>query len=393
VIQFDTFITKKNMANKNTIAEPKEELLTIKEAAELLKVSEVSVKRYISKEVIPSVKIGGARRIIKNDVWDSFLEKIKEEHKSNIASEPESPYLVKHEIENEEKKSKLGFNDLTPSEWALLSKNVINEDDILNHVWNDLSSPRNKYQLEHGAVYPVKLAERLIKMYSAQGDTVFDPFLGIGSTIIAAQGLNRHGVGIELNPKFANIAQLWLNDVQDLFANNNHYKVINDDCRNMLNHIRKDKIQLTVTSPPYADFIQKSLKDRETVHKTSIIKHENNSTVKQYSEQGNDFGNLPYKDFLKEIKKILAVNLEITKPGGYSCWVVKDYRDTKNKIPYIPFHSDLAVVGQEAGWLYHDLIVWDQTGQRRLVLLGYPSVFYVNQNCSFIVVFRKPKSK
>jgi len=381
------------MVNKNTIAEPKEELLTIKEAAELLKVSEVSVKRYISKEVIPSVKIGGARRIIKNDVWDSFLEKIKDEHKSNIASEPESPYLVKREIENEEKKSKLGFNDLTPSEWALLSKNVINEDDILNPVWNDLSSPRNKYQLEHGAVYPVKLAERLIKMYSAEGDTVFDPFLGIGSTIIAAQGLNRHAVGTELNPKFANIAQLWLNDVQGLFANNNHYKVINDDCRNMLNHIRKDKVQLTVTSPPYADFIQKSLKDRETVHKTSIIKHENNSTVKQYSEHENDFGNLPYKDFLKGIKYVLKDNFEITKPGGYSCWVVKDYRDTKNKIPYIPFHSDLAVVGQEAGWLYQDLIVWDQTGQRRLVLLGYPSVFYVNQNCSFIVVFRKQKSK
>jgi len=311
----------------------------------------------------------------------------------NEIPEQESSYSVKNEIKNKEKKSKLGFNDLTPSEWALLSKNVINEDDILNNVWNDLSSPRNKYQLEHGAVYPVKLAERLIKMYSAQGDTVFDPFLGIGSTIIAAHGLNRHGVGIELNPKFANIAQLWLNDVQDLFANNNHYKIINDDCRNMLNHIHKDKIQLTVTSPPYADFIQRSLKDRETVHKTSIIKHENNSTVKQYSEQGNDFGNLPYNDFLKEIKKILADNLEITNPGGYSCWVVKDYRDTKNKIPYIPFHSDLAVVGQEAGWLYHDLIVWDQNSQRRLVLLGYPSVFYVNQNCSFIVVFRKQKSK
>jgi hypothetical protein len=36
-----------------------------------------------------------------------------------------------------------GFNGLTPSEWASLSKNV----------WNDLSSPRNKYQLEHGAVF------------------------------------------------------------------------------------------------------------------------------------------------------------------------------------------------------------------------------------------------
>ena len=75
-------------------------------------------------------------------------------------------------IDKEEKKSKLGFNGLTPSEWALLSKNVVNESEILNPVWNDLSSPRNKYQLEHGAVYPIKLAERLIKMYSAEGDTV-----------------------------------------------------------------------------------------------------------------------------------------------------------------------------------------------------------------------------
>jgi excisionase family DNA binding protein len=382
------------MTNKKVTVESEEELLTIKQAADLLKVSEISVKRYVSKEVIPSVKIGGARRIIKNDVWDNFVEKIQQEQKlkMNVVFESEIPYLVTREIEKEEKKTKLGFNGLTPSEWALLSKNVVNEDEILNPVWNNLSSQRNKYQLEHGAVYPVKLAERLIKMYSAEGDTIFDPFLGIGSTMIATQALNRHGVGTELNPKFANIAQQWIDDVQGLFPNNNHYKVINDDCRNMLNHIRKEKIQLTVTSPPYADFIQKSLKDRETVHKTSIIKHENNSTVKQYSKLENDFGNLPYKDFLKEIKTILKDNFEITKPGGYSCWVVKDYRDTKNKIPYVPFHSDLADVGQEAGWLYQDLIIWDQTGQRRLVLLGYPSVFYVNQNCSFIVVFRKPKA-
>lgn len=380
------------MAIKKTQKEI-EELLTIKEAAKLLKVSQITIKRYISKEIIPSVKIGGARRIIRNDIWDNFVEKIQNEHKNktNKVLESENPYLVSREIEKEEKKTKLGFNNLTPSEWALLSKNVINETEILNPVWNDLSSPRNKYQLEHGAVYPIKLAERLIKMYSGEGDTVFDPFLGIGSTIIAAQAHNRHGVGIELNTKFAQLAEQWLHEVQGLFANDKIYKIINDDCRNMLNHIRKDKIQLTVTSPPYADFIQKSLKDRATVHKTSIIANENNSTVKQYSEHEHDFGNLPYKLFLKEIKKILKDNFEVTKPGGYSCWVVKDYRDTKNKIPYIPFHSDIAAIGQEVGWLYQDLIIWDQTGQRRLVLLGYPSVFYVNQNCSFIVVFRKSK--
>lgn len=298
-------------------------------------------------------------------------------------------FVAQREIEKEEKKKKIGFNDLTPSEWALLSKNVLKEVDIYNEVWDDLSSPRNEYQKEHGAVFPIKLAERLIRMYSKEGDIVFDPFLGIGSTVVAAHNLNRNSIGIELNPKFFNIANIWIKEQDGLFSSTTYYKTINDDCRNMLKYIKDNTVQLTVTSPPYANFIQRSLKDRATIHKTSVIKIENNSTVKQYSEAENDFGNLPYAEFIKQIKGVLRNNLVITKQGGYSAWVVKDYRDTKNKIPYVPFHSDLARAGEEVGWKYHDLIIWDQTGQRRLVLLGYPSVLYTNQNCSFIVIFRK----
>ena len=55
--------------------------------------------------------------------------------------------------------SKLGklaaLNGLSPREWTLLSRNV----------WNDVSSPRSKRHLEHGAVFPQKLAERLVTMY------------------------------------------------------------------------------------------------------------------------------------------------------------------------------------------------------------------------------------
>lgn len=297
----------------------------------------------------------------------------------NILREPNGSYLPQSELDRV--KQKTGFNGLTPTEWASLSKNV----------WNDVSSPRNQFQLAHGAVYPVKLAERLIKMYSKEGDTVLDPFLGIGTTLIAAQNLKRHGIGIELNPKFTQIAEKWLNENRGLFLNEFNYKVINDDCRNLLQYIKKDDIQVTVTSPPYANFIRKSIEDRTNTHKKSVITFENKSTVKPYSDDKRDFGNLPYQEFLEEIKIILKANYEVTKNGGYSAWVVKDYRDTKNKIPYIAFHSDLARIGEVAGFKFHDLIIWDQTGQRRLVLLGYPSVFYTNQNCSFIVVFRKVK--
>ena len=304
---------------------------------------------------------------------DFFLDIIDNDFKVNHETNSYSQKEIDQKFKS--------FNSLTAKEWASMSKNV----------WNDLSSPRNKFQMEHGAVFPIKLAERLIKMYSSPGDTIFDPFLGIGTTLISAQNLYRHCVGTELNSKFADIAKTWMNENYSLFNNKGllNYKIINDDCRNMEKYICENKLQLTVTSPPYADFIQRSLEDRKKTHKSSIIALKNNSTVKQYSESKNDFGNLPYNMFIEEIKKILKSNYLITKQGGYSAWVVKDYRDTKNNIPYVPFHSDLARAGEEMGWKYHDLIVWDQTNQRRLVLLGYPSVFYSNQNCSFIVIFRK----
>lgn len=281
-------------------------------------------------------------------------------------------------IKKEAEQRNKSFNGLTASEWASLSKNV----------WNDVSSPRERKHLEHGATFPEKLANRLILMYTKKGDLVLDPFLGVGTTLEACRNTNREGIGIELNERFIPFALEVTK--QTTLQNPLSLKVIHDDCRNLLNHIKQESVQLMVTSPPYANFIQKSIEDRENTHKTSLIRIENNSTVNQYSNKEEDFGNLEYSDFLKELKEVMKKLFIVTKKGGYNVWVIKDYRDTKNKIPYIQFHSDLAKMGEEIGFKFHDLIIWDQTGQRKLVLLGYPSVFYTNQNCSFLVVLRRP---
>lgn len=176
--------------------------------------------------------------------------------------------------------TKVGFNGLTPSEWAALSKNV----------WNDLSSPRNKYQLEHGAVFPLKLADRLIRMYSKEGDYVLDPFAGIGTTLVAAQYLGRNAFGTELNPRYAELAKQWIDEGKTMFEDDCFQRIVNDDCSNIARLFREIKFQITVTSPPYADFIHKSIADRTTTHKKSAIKYENNSTVKPYSTDERDFG-------------------------------------------------------------------------------------------------------
>jgi len=281
-------------------------------------------------------------------------------------------------LKKEAEQRNKSFNGLTASEWASLSKNV----------WNDVSSIRARKHLEHGATFPEKMINRIIQMYTKKGDLVLDPFLGTGTTLEACRNTNREGIGIELNERFIQpalevIKQTTLHKPLSL-------KVIHDDCRNLLNHIKEESVQLMVTSPPYANFIQKSIEDRANTHKTSLIKLENNSTINQYSDKKEDFGNLEYSNFLNELKEVMKKLFIITKRGGYNVWVIKDHRDTKNKIPYISFHSDLAKIGEEAGFKNHDLIIWDQTGQRKLVLLGYPSVFYTNQNCSFLVVLRKP---
>ena len=285
---------------------------------------------------------------------------------------------------NKDEKTVKSFNGLTASEWASLSKSV----------WNDVSSPREWYHLEHGATFSVALAERAIKIYSKQGDSILDPFLGVGTTLIAAKNLGRDGFGFELYKKFYDIIKKLLSQEKlPLTESNPTIKIYNEDCRDILKYIPEESIQLTFTSPPYANFIHRSVKDRMKTHKDSLLVKANKSVVKAYGEDYRDFGNLEYEEYLKEIKELMKKIFRVTRAGGYNVWVVKDHRDPQNGRPLIPLHVDIARVGEAAGFVWHDLVIWDQNAQRKLVVLGYPSVFYANINHTFLVVLRKPPRK
>ena len=60
-------------------------------------------------------------------------------------------------------------------------------------------------QDKHLAVFPEELPHRLIKMFSFPGETVLDPFMGSGTTALAARNLNRNSIGYEINPDFISI--------------------------------------------------------------------------------------------------------------------------------------------------------------------------------------------
>jgi modification methylase len=70
-------------------------------------------------------------------------------------------------------------------------------------IWSDITGASTR---DHPAPYPVELAYRLIRMFSFTGDTVLDPFLGSGTTTLAAIRAGRNSVGIEAEPQYVALA-------------------------------------------------------------------------------------------------------------------------------------------------------------------------------------------
>lgn len=62
-------------------------------------------------------------------------------------------------------------------------------------------------QRGHPAPYPVEIPRRLIGMFSFVGDTVLDPFLGTGTTSLAAAQMHRNSIGIEVEPRYFGMAR------------------------------------------------------------------------------------------------------------------------------------------------------------------------------------------
>lgn len=74
-----------------------------------------------------------------------------------------------------------------------------------NGVWT-FNGQNKKGAGGHPAPFPVELPRRCIKLFSFIGDTVLDPFLGSGSTLIASYTHNRKGIGIDIDGKYCDIA-------------------------------------------------------------------------------------------------------------------------------------------------------------------------------------------
>lgn len=92
------------------------------------------------------------------------------------------------------KKFNKGVSDITKSEFI----------EWTNGLWT--FSGESKKRIGHPAPFPLELPKRCIKLFSYIGDTVLDPFLGSGTTVIAANRFNRKAIGVEIDRKYFRLA-------------------------------------------------------------------------------------------------------------------------------------------------------------------------------------------
>ncbi len=243
-------------------------------------------------------------------------------------------------------------------------------------IWEDIKKTKEEANLKHPAMFPTALARRLIECFTNQdARLVLDPFVGVGSTLIAAKECGKDSIGIEVSPEFAEIAEDRINQTIP-FAGATETTIHVADSRELYKYVPSSSVDLVVTSPPYWDIL---LSKRTADYKAQ----------RDYGDAEADLGKIrDYEKFLLELRKIFEQVYITLKPKSYCCVVVMDLR---KKSRFYPYHMNISLFMQEIGFIFDDIIIWDRRQEyNNLRPLGYPSVFRINKVHEFILIFQKP---
>ena len=180
----------------------------------------------------------------------SLYEKLKE------VDEPPKPESLLDEAEPNKSSGRAKpvnqLNDLTAKEW--IPETV--------SVWVQRGLGKNhehaEIEKQHPAPFSYQDISRLIRFFTKSGETVLDPFVGVGSTLKAAAMEGRKGIGIELNSKYVNLAEKRLkSELNDDPSICHSQKIIHGDARVEIPKIAANSVRLVVTSPPYWNILHK----------------------------------------------------------------------------------------------------------------------------------------
>lgn len=209
------------------------------------------------------------------------------------------------------------LNDLEPKNWLKFQKS-----------WFIHNPPaRKKEVLLHPAKFPETLAQEFIEFFTKSRQLVLDPMVGTGSTCIAAIRSGRSSIGIELNPKYADIARTLIEnernlkgptiaEIDSLVIQANAEQIAEIAAANCF-----QPIDYVLTSPPYWDMLHARGAQNQKMRRESA------DLDVTYSDDENDLGNIrDYDEFLRRLVNIYQGLSPLLRNGAYLTIIVKNIK-------------------------------------------------------------------
>jgi len=267
------------------------------------------------------------------------------------------------------------LNDLAGNAWLFFTKSVLRTSypHALGH----------KLRREHAANKPPQLMQHLIEFFTKTGQSVLDPFCGVGGTLLGASLCGRHATGIELNPR-------WLEIYREVCESEGlaEQETLQGDCMEVLPRLAEAGrvFDFIATDPPYSPALEKTMCDG-----TYDIQHRK-TDFDGFGDHAADLRNLESFDaFYDAIERAFALAHPVLKPGGYLAVIMRDsYQDGR----YVPATCHVAERIERGGFVLKGIKIWYGTGSR-VRPYGYPNAYVPNIVHQNILFFRKetPRKK
>lgn len=266
---------------------------------------------------------------------------------------------------------------LTAREWL---KNQIG-------VWEFYYEKRDvRDKSVHPATFPIALPRRVIEQFTHQGELVVDPFVGSGSTLLAARDSARNSVGFDLSEAYVELCHERLSNDPNLRSDTEQI-AIQDDAKNISNYLESESIALVVTSPPYANLLNRKRKNKSRRDR----KNKQLGKVEQYSQDARDLGTMPLDAYTKSMGDVFESLLPLLRPKGHCVINVPDMWWENERIT---IHVALIEEMRLRGYELRNIIIWDRRNiVNRIGIFGWPSN-YITMGVTFeylLHFWRPPK--
>ncbi len=238
----------------------------------------------------------------------------------------------------------------------------------------------------HPATFPISLSKKVIELFSHKGELILDPFVGSGTTLVAANDLDRNAVGFDLQSHYIDICEKRLSQ-GDLF-NSSEQLAIQDDALHIPFYLSEKSVSLFWTSPPYANLLNRKRKNKSRRFRDN----EQLGEVEQYSQDPRDLGTMELEEYTHAMGDIFENLLPLLKPKGHCVINVPDMWWENQRIT---IHVSLIEELRKRGYELRNIIIWDRTNVvNRIGIFGWPSN-YITMGVTFeyLLDFWRPPQK